>query len=333
MFRSKIKIPEIIAAACLSLGLCSCTTAGGTEIKTASWSTDQNSAGSKDQSYETKISEAYPENETAETTDYNSTYYSAETESLPLETNEKVTSENNDNETVTYETPSESYERESIESPLPAAAEPTGTINENSDNIYEDLPSYEDIPKTWDFTEDMVFAGDSICRGFGANKIVDSSRVMARGNVATWSFFEYEMYRDGSGLDFSSALKQADPKYVMLSMGMNDVNMIESDQFCDNYKQIIDTALDSCEAEIFVCAITPVNSRFASNKRISDYNDCLKEMIADNYSEKIHFVDYAKYLKDASGNLRNECDSGDGVHLSYYSYYIALWEISKLITA
>ncbi len=340
MLKRVNKIAGIIGAVCISAVLCSCTDSGKTEIETANWNTARNLDSGSRVPDETKPSEeTEPEKET-ENPDTDDTYYSSESVNFEtLETCETVTFEkietsesskaetSENNEPVFYEKPSESTVHDSAESPVPAAAEPS-----NIEADFTDLPSFEEIPKTWDFTDDMVFAGDSICRGFGANKIVDSSRVMARGNVATWSFFDYEMYREGSGLDFSTALKQSDPKYVLLLMGMNDVNMIESDQFCENYKNIIDTALDSCEADIFVCAITPVNSRFASNERISSYNNSLKEMIGNNYPEKVHFIDFAKYLKDSSGNLRNDCDSGDGVHLSYYSYYIALWELSKTLT-
>ena len=62
-------------------------------------------------------------------------------------------------------------------------------------------------------------------------------------------------------------------------MGMNDVNMVYEDTYCENYRKIIQATLDGSKAEVFVAAITPVCSDFCANSVIDSFNDTIKQFI------------------------------------------------------
>jgi len=230
------------------------------------------------------------------------------------------------------------------ESPETVTAEETEEITEfeikevyhpeGLDNFYNDeYAAYGLTREEREFTESSVFMGDSICRGFAEYKVVDADNVPARGSVAARSFFDYEMYYDGSGVSFADMLKAAAPKYVFLSMGMNDINITDEDTYCENYRSIIDAALENTDGVVYVCAITPINCNFSTNYRIDCFNVKLEQFIKDNYSERVFYVDFAKHLKDAEGNLKECFNGGDGIHLSPYAYYVALWEMNRTMIA
>ena len=147
---------------------------------------------------------------------------------------------------------------------------------------------------------------------------------------------EYEVQRQEYGdeeVDFVTVLERKQPKYVFLSMGMNDINLTDEETYCENYRRIIETALDNSDAAVFVSAITPINAEFSTNYRIDCFNVKMEQYISENFSERVYYVDFAKHLKDADGNLKDCFNGGDGIHLAPYAYYVALWEMNRTMSA
>ncbi|MGN0679794.1 MAG: SGNH/GDSL hydrolase family protein [Oscillospiraceae bacterium] len=174
---------------------------------------------------------------------------------------------------------------------------------------------------------DSLFVGDSICSGFGAYGLVDWRNVYAAGSVGARNFFTTEMKYFGEVKTYDVVLAEKNPKRVFTWMGMNDVNMTSSAKYADNYKAIIDYTLEHCEAEVYVFAMTPVNSDFTPNERIVEFNTVLKTMVETNYTERVHFIDFAYVVTDSLGMLCEDYDAGDGVHLAPDVYYLAMIEI------
>lgn len=180
--------------------------------------------------------------------------------------------------------------------------------------------------------EESLFVGDSICSGFSAWGVLNSKNVFAMGNVAAWSLPDYEMYYQRVPMKLVTVLKKANPKNVFYWMGMNDVNMTNSEEFCENYKKIIDITLENSNADVYVCAITPIsNLKFTRLDYINEFNDAIKHYIMRNYKERVHFVSFAEPLKNAEGLLDEQYNGGDGIHLGKKAYFIALHEINKQI--
>ena len=182
------------------------------------------------------------------------------------------------------------------------------------------------------FVEHTLFVGDSICSGFSEYGIISPDRVAAKGNLGSRSFFDYSFkFRGRVDLTYEQVLKLSRPRYVILSMGMNDVNMVNEETYCENYRKVIEATLSGSKAEVFVAAITPVCSKFCANSVIDSFNDTMREFIADEFPERVHYFDFGQYLKNEQGKLRTCLHSGDGVHLGPYCYYIALWEIHRAL--
>lgn len=181
-----------------------------------------------------------------------------------------------------------------------------------------------------DFTGTSLFVGDSICMGFSAYGVVGNKNVYATGSVAARNLFEYEMYYRNEVAEFIPVLEKVNPEHVFLWMGMNDVNMTTSAEYCTNYEKIIDTALENTSADVYVCAISPIcNLNFTRLDNIIEFNNAISEFIEANYTERVYFVDFTEPLKTDSGILDAQYDGGDGIHLASKAYYIALHEIYK----
>ena len=253
--------------------------------------------------------------------------------SLPLESIPAVTDET---ETAAAEETAETAESadmpalETVESSEPE--EPP----EGLDTFYiDEYGAYKLTRVEREFANESVFVGDSICSGFSVYNTVYPENVLARGSLAAWSFFDYKFYVGDKEVDYPTALALTHPKYVFLSMGMNDINMFDEEEYCENYRAVIDSTLTSSDAEVYVCAISPIvaESMFTTNYRIDCFNVALKGSIEENYSERVHFLDFAKHLKDSDDSLKECFDGGDGIHLSPYAYYVALWEMNRSMIA
>lgn len=180
--------------------------------------------------------------------------------------------------------------------------------------------------------EESLFVGDSICSGFSAWGVLKSKNVYAVGNVAARNLLDYDMYYQNSPAKLVPVLEEAKPRRVFFWMGMNDVNITSAEVYCKNYKKIIDLTLDNSDADVYVCAITPIsNLKFTRLERIDEFNNAIKNYIMQNYQERVHYVTFAEPLKTADGLLSNEYNGGDGIHLGKKAYFIALHEINKQI--
>lgn len=210
----------------------------------------------------------------------------------------------------------------------PETEEPVDIQKEFADFYSEVKDKFYLAEEDKSFTERSLFVGDSICLGFKAYKRVPEGSVAATGSLGSRSFFDYTFsLNEEDGLSYEQVLEKSKPAFILLSMGMNDVNMVDEDVYCKNYGKIIDLSLKNSNADIFVAAITPICSEYTSNSRIDKFNKTLKAYIGDNYNTRVHFIDYGQYLKNDKNELRACLHSGDGVHLAPYCYDIALWEI------
>lgn len=177
------------------------------------------------------------------------------------------------------------------------------------------------------FADKALFVGDSICRGFTAYNVVKAKNVYAAGSVSARNFFEMEFHYYGEPTGYAEVLEQTQPETVILSMGMNDVNLTTAEQYCNNYRKIIDFTLEHSSAKVYVCAITPINSNFAEHSRIDAFNMAMKNYISENLGQRVGFVDFGYLLKNSDNMLSAGLDSGDGVHLAPECYFIAMLEI------
>ena len=216
-----------------------------------------------------------------------------------------------------------------LQDKLPEFDDPDDYITYNPKNGEIVLP-----PELEALAKESMFVGDSVCRGFMAYGYVTAKQSFADGSIGARNVLESTVYYGGKNREFVSVLKEVNPVRLFLSMGMNDVNMTTAEEYYENLRNVTDTALKNCSAEVYLCAITPIRTDFTEEGRIDEFNAQIHRLAADYASrgkERVHFIDFTPPLKDENGKLLEKYDGGDGIHLAREVYFIALHEIYKHI--
>lgn len=213
------------------------------------------------------------------------------------------------------------------------AAETEVTSDETSETtepIIEDYNSFVFSDEYNNFLADCVFVGDSICSGLKLYEILPAKNVVAQGNVAARNIFDFSFKVGKEEVSVLSALVNLKPKYVVFSMGMNDVNITSEKAFCENYGELLSLTEGFLpEAKLIVCSVTPITteSKFSTNENIDSFNAALKEYL--NETEKWTYVDITRELKNSANALKTDYNGGDGVHLAPAAYYAMLYQICE----
>lgn len=181
------------------------------------------------------------------------------------------------------------------------------------------------------FLKDCVFVGDSICHGLEVYKVLPDNNVLATGCVAARSINDYTFKINGKSYNYVQGLAILKPKYVIFSMGMNDINMTTAAKYCENYKNLLTAAQAAVpNAQLCVASITPIANgiKFSTNTKIDTYNQTIRDYLATNYPAW-KFVDVAPRLKNQWNGLYTNYSSGDGIHLSPAAYTAYLYQVCE----
>ena len=177
------------------------------------------------------------------------------------------------------------------------------------------------------FLHDTVFVGDSICSGLRVYGILPEDNVLAKGCVGARNIFEYTFDCRGNEFGAAYALTVLKPRYIVFSMGMNDVNMTTPDVYCKNYDFLLKTIRSVMpDSVFFVASVTPItaDTTFSTNQKIDTLNQTIRDHL---YGTSTGFVDVASGLKTWNGCLNPNYNGGDGVHLAPAAYYVYLNQI------
>lgn len=215
------------------------------------------------------------------------------------------------------------------------------TINtDNTTNEFTEIDETEIIeresiilPDTFDgnyskyFGSDL-FLGDSVCSGLKAYGILNIKNCAARGNIASWNINDYTFQYENSTNELPAAdiIKKYQPRRIYLWCGMNDINVISSEErinniqsICESYKEI------SPKSKIYILSITPIakdhkwNEGEGGNKRIDEYNEEMKNYCED--SDDLSYIDVGDSIKNNDGYMDDSFSGGDGLHLNQSAYY------------
>ena len=176
------------------------------------------------------------------------------------------------------------------------------------------------------YFDDFVVVGDSICSGFVNCGYFKAENNLARPSIAAWNIHQFYITSDGYNSDVLLHIYDKQPKYILFSMGLNDVNLTTQKEFVDNYMKLLyDCRQASPNSELIVMAVTPVRSKFSQNEKIDSYNSALKYAINNSGCKHYHFVDPTDYLKNRANRLLEEYAFEDGTHLEQSGMKVCLW--------
>ncbi|MCD7860632.1 MAG: SGNH/GDSL hydrolase family protein [Oscillospiraceae bacterium] len=180
-----------------------------------------------------------------------------------------------------------------------------------------------------DYLDRLVFLGDSTTYGIGYyyeqgyTELCPSSQVwtpasgtltLSQYNIATIVYPE-----TGEELTITEAVTQAEPEYLYITLGVNGVSFMDEEWFKRDYSALVESIrAASPDTKIVLNSIYPVAASYAhqdeiSNEKIRAANGWIEQVATDT---GCRFLYSYEVVVDESGNLPEERQNGDGIHLN-----------------
>lgn len=175
--------------------------------------------------------------------------------------------------------------------------------------------------------DNVVFVGDSVTSGFGGYQKVDMDSVFATPCVGPSNIRDYSFEYSGTEYAALTILSFEQPEYVVISMGLNDINTYSPEDFSELYMDFVEDAMTVCEnSQFYIFSVTPVSEECENiaNETIDGVNAQLEKTVSGYGSDRLHYVDCNSSLKNEHGCLDSDYSGGDGVHLSSGAYDVIL---------
>lgn len=199
--------------------------------------------------------------------------------------------------------------------------EPTPSPEISTAPVSGVLPETEDAGQS--YVDKLVFIGDSTTYGLKAYEVVDASQVWtpSSGTLALFnqSIATIVYPETGEEILIVDAVTRAKPEYLVLTIGVNGVSMMDESAFKNDYTDLITRIKAASPATKIICnSIYPVESSYEAkdnginNAKIDRANGWISDIAAEN---GCGYTDSASVLKGSDGCLRTEYGNGDGIHL------------------
>lgn len=175
-----------------------------------------------------------------------------------------------------------------------------------------------------EYISKMVFIGDSTTYGLKAYEVLDGSQVWTPSS-GTLALFNQSIATivyppTGEEIPITDAIGRAKPEYVVLTIGVNGVSMMDENSFKTEYTALIERIKSvSPDTKIICNSIYPVEAMYEAkdngiNNTVIDRANGWILQIAE--ATGTHYTDSASVLKGADGKLVSDYGNGDGIHLS-----------------
>ena len=188
-----------------------------------------------------------------------------------------------------------------------------------------------------EYLDKFVFLGDSTTYGIGYyynqgyTDLCPPSQVWTPSS-GTLALFNYSIATvvyppTGEEIPIADAVAAGKPEYMLLTIGVNGVAVMDKEWFIRDYKALIDIIREaSPDTKIILNSIYPVASSYQhidsiSNEKIADANVWIK-MIADETGCK--YLDTYSVLVGPDGTLPESSHNGDGIHLNGETFGVVM---------
>ncbi len=188
------------------------------------------------------------------------------------------------------------------------------------------------------YQDRIVIAGDSIAYGFCAYGFVPYEHNIAKGSTAMRNYNDTSLFTfdtSGSPLSMMDTIKAVKPSLLYISMGMNDVNLIDDQKYVERYKEFISIVRQNVPDCVIVAAsITPIaaTTNFTDINKIRACNEGLKKLVEEIDSHDVIFFDAYSVIAGEDGTYAAQGNTGpDGIHLAGKCYQTLLEKLSVLL--
>ena len=190
----------------------------------------------------------------------------------------------------------------------------------NLDNYFEGTILKETEIMDKSYLENMIIAGDSVPWQFGLNYVFPSDRVWAKPCEGPFNFDSQKVYINNRQSDYTLAtlIKEKQPKYLTLHMGVCDTNHDDINNFITSYGKVIDYIREaSPDTKLIIMSLMPQTAEYLSwiplrnNTKLNKYNYYLAELC---YNKGVKFLNAATVVKDSTGAGNQNLFFDDGYH-------------------
>ena len=179
-----------------------------------------------------------------------------------------------------------------------------------------------------EYIDKLTFLGDSTTYGLRYYKMLsggtDTTQVWTPTNgTLTLSYYATATIPypapGGTEITIQEAARQAQPEYLVITLGVNGVSFMNEETFKDCYTKLIQNILEVSPNTKIICnSIYPVGRSYEyladiNNNKITAANEWIKAVAAETGTR---YSDTCSVLKDSEGWLRDDYQNGDYIHLN-----------------
>ena len=216
------------------------------------------------------------------------------------------------------------------------AAMPTASPEPTEPPVSYILAPTEDAGQ--EYIDKMVFLGDSTTYGLRYYDVLPNYQVWTPSSgtlslfnvpIETIEYFAPGTTENPQNLSIADCAATGKPEYLVITLGINGVAWLDETQFKQYYRDLIISIQDNSPDTKIICqSIYPVIDSLTPDGIKNDRIDAANQWIQDLVQETgVRYLNTQEVLKDSTGNLIVEYNSGDGIHfmpdgLRYILQYI-----------
>lgn len=178
-----------------------------------------------------------------------------------------------------------------------------------------------------EYIDKLTFLGDSTTYGLKYYEVLSGSKnttqvwTPASGTLTLFNYATATIVfpEDGQEISIVDAVTRKLPEYLVITLGVNGVSMMDEDWFKTDYTALVQSIQAASPDTKIICnSIYPVENDYEqiesiNNTNIPQANEWIKA-VAEATGCK--YADSASVLKAEDGSLREDYGNGDGIHLN-----------------
>lgn len=178
-----------------------------------------------------------------------------------------------------------------------------------------------------EYIDKLTFLGDSTTYGLKYYEVLSGGKnttqvwTPASGTLTLFNYATATIVfpEDGQEISIVDAVTRKLPEYLVISLGVNGVSMMDEDWFKTDYTALVQSIQAASPDTKIICnSIYPVENDYEqiesiNNTNIPQANEWIKA-VAEATGCK--YADSASVLKAEDGSLREDYGNGDGIHLN-----------------
>ena len=178
-----------------------------------------------------------------------------------------------------------------------------------------------------EYIDKLTFLGDSTTYGLKYYEVLSGGKnttqvwTPASGTLTLFNYATATIVfpEDGQEISIVDAVTRKLPEYLVITLGVNGVSMMDEDWFKPDYTALVQSIQAASPDTKIICnSIYPVENDYEqiesiNNTNIPQANEWIKA-VAEATGCK--YADSASVLKAEDGSLREDYGNGDGIHLN-----------------